>query len=817
MKKILAIFLMFVLIATSVSAVTITQKKEEFEADKFTEVDDENRLVNKYQPKPFPPKTKEQIEKMIVDPQPTVAAGSLPSQFSWKSYGGDWTTPAKDQGNCGSCWAFGALGAMEAAIDISSGFPTTNIDLSEQYILSCLGAAGDCGGGWMSTAIEYIMSTDTGSTGNGVNGCTIESCFPYQAKDYIPCDDKCSDWDYKTDPPAADNKLFEVLNYGVTSGNPNDPNYWDLLKSWVYDYGPLSVDIYASSGWNSFWSSHHSPNDVYEGTETYVTTHAQVLCGWVDDPDVYNGGYWILKNSWGTSWGYGGFNNVAYGCLQVGDRDVTWVDTPDWPYDEDEGGIPDVDMAVFSDFDYDPEYAHPDEEVEFTDISDGDVALRKWDFNGDGVIDSNKKHPTWTYSQPGEYEVTLEVWSEWGLHSNRTKIVEVKNNWPPVVEGLPNEFVGHGLSYHFDARYCYDPDGTITDYLWDFDDGTTSDEKYLDHSFPEGDVIYEVTLTLTDNDGGISSETCQLKIDQTVPPVTTINHGIGAFNSDWYSETQRISFSATDWTEVIDTFYRIDGGSWKRYVPAEHEYIPVGDEGEHTVEAYSVDYYGNEEDPVSETFGIDKTSPTGDLSLSGDFEAGQYIGSVTVTINGEDGLSGMDKIMYKLRGKTSWIDYSGPFELTESCSLEYVIVDNAGNLYEETVQIPVEGPPSVPSITGPTSGEAGQELKYTFKAIDVSPSSEDNIFFYIDWGDGDVEDWIGPYDSSEKVVLTHIFNEEKVFKIKAKAKDQLGAESDWGELTVSTPKSKNIDFPFLQKLLGNFPILKYLLQLLIAD
>ena len=52
-------------------------------------------------------------------------------------------------------------------------------------------------------------------------------------------------------------------------------------------------------------------------------------------------------------------------------------------------------------------------------------------------------------------------------------------------------------------------------------------------------------------------------------------------------DTQLIYFSATDWTSVLDTYYRIDNGTWKKYVPEEQEYIPVGSEGEHIVEAYS--------------------------------------------------------------------------------------------------------------------------------------------------------------------------------------------------------------------------------------
>jgi len=756
------------------------------------------------------PKTKITNE----DPEPTGSFGSLPSQFSWKSYGGNWMTPVKDQDDCGSCWDFSAIGTMEAAINLASGYPDTDLDLSEQYVLSCLPYGGGCNGGWTDDAFEAIISTDT-SIGNGINGVPLESCMPYQAKDYIPCSDKCADWDTYHVPPEEDDILWQLESWGANHNFENDnPSDRDTVKSWLIDKGPLSVSMYATNSFKSYWESHHSPDDWYFEEDHGYTNHAVVLVGWVDDPDVDNGGYWILKNSWGTSWGYGGYFNAAYGGQDIAEI-VRWCKTPDWPEQEQGPGPVDVDMAVFSDFDLQPEYPHPGEEIEFTDMSDGDVALRKWDFNGDGTIDSNDDRPTWTYNEEGEYEVYLEVWSEWGLHSNRTKIVEVKNNWPPVIEGLPMEFVGHGLNYHFDARYCYDPDGTITDYLWDFDDGTTSDEKYLDHTFPEGDVIYEVALTLTDNDGGTSSDTCQLKIDQTVPPVTIIQHGIESDGSDWYRTTQRISFSATDWTEVIDTFYRIDGGSWIRYVPSEQRYIPVGDEGEHTVEAYSVDYYGNEEDPVSETFWIDKTEPTVDASFSGDEEDGWYINKVEVTISGEDELSGIDKFFY--RYKTSdWIEYNGPFTIDDRQGvfiLHVMAVDNAGNQVtgDKEVRIKNIDGPTIPTIQGPTSGEKGEELTYNTQSFD--PGNE--VSYYVDWGDGDEQGWLGPYSSGEKIKISHTYNSEDIFVIKVKAKNQHDVESDWGTLSVSTPKSKNIDrSSFLFKLLEDNPLILYLLKYL---
>jgi len=614
------------------------------------------------------------------DPMPTGSFDNLPSQFSWKEYGGDWMTPVKDQGNCGSCWDFSALGTMEAAINLASGYPDTDIDLSEQYVLSCLPYGGSCNGGWTDDAFEAIINP---SVGNGINGVPLESCMPYQANDNIPCDDKCDNWDYYTTPPAADNVLWQLEDWGANHNfNNNDPNDRDIVKSWLLDKGPLSVSMYASSSFSSYWDSHHDPNDwFYEGNYG-STNHAVVLVGWVDDPDVTNGGYWIVKNSWGTSWGYGGYFNAAYGGQDIA-RIVRWCKTFDWPQSSSGPGPVDYNLAVFSNFNYISEYPHPGDEVEFSDISDGDVALREWDFDGDGIIDSTQKNPTHIYYEEGEYEVTLTVINAWGLNSDRTKIIKVLEFWPPKAVINYDTFILHDtlICDDFDARFSYDRDGgSITSYHWDFGDGATAEGSSPDHVFPEPDKIYNVTLTVTDNDGASESASCQVKIDDTIPPETEILHR-GYFElEEWYSDTQRIYFLSTDWTSVSDTFYRIDNGTWNKYEPEKLEFILVGSEGEHIIECYSVDYWQNQETIVSETFFIDKTEPTLDVTITGGEQINAwYTVPVTVELTGEDELSGLYKIMYSL-DYGAWQDYKNPITIGEGnhyiCAFA---VDNAGN------------------------------------------------------------------------------------------------------------------------------------------
>ena len=96
-------------------------------------------------------------------------------------------------------------------------------------------------------------------------------------------------------------------------------------------------------------------------------------------------------------------------------------------------------------------------------------------------------------------------------------------------------------------------------------------------------------------------------------------------------------------------------------------------------------------------------------------------------------------------------------------------------------------PPNAPTITGPNSGKAGISYDFTFKAVDPDG---DYFYYYIDWGDGDVVDWFGPYESGDEIELNHTWMEEDTYTISARAKDSWGAIGEWGTLEVEMPESQ---------------------------
>ena len=123
--------------------------------------------------------------------------------------------------------------------------------------------------------------------------------------------------------------------------------------------------------------------------------------------------------------------------------------------------------------------------------------------------------------------------------------------------------------------------------------------------------------------------------------------------------------------------------------------------------------------------------------------------------------------------------------------------------------------PTTPSLSGPSSGIAGQPYEYTATTIyDVNPP----LYYRFDWGDGTFTDWLGRYDSGEPCVASHTWKEKETYDIKVKARDVDGWESEWSDpLSVTMPKNKHYINTLFLNLLENhpnlFPILRQLFGL----
>jgi Peptidase family M28 len=114
----------------------------------------------------------------------------------------------------------------------------------------------------------------------------------------------------------------------------------------------------------------------------------------------------------------------------------------------------------------------------------------------------------------------------------------------------------------------------------------------------------------------------------------------------------------------------------------------------------------------------------------------------------------------------------------------------------------LRNPPAKPVLSGPSSGVIDQP--YTLSVVTTEPDKED-VYYFIEWGDEQADEWLGPYQSGVITEITHQWNNKGTYTIRAKAKDVSSLESDWAYLTVTMPHSYNKPMQYIELFLHRFP------------
>ncbi len=232
-------------------------------------------------------------------------ASALPDYFDWRDNNGDWMTAVKDQGDCGSCWAYAAVGTTEAQYNIAKNNAHYDLDLSEENLVSNCSSAGDCNGGHHDQALGYIRDS----------GIVNESCFPYidsSCPISCGCTYGCSDAICSDNQCTNPDDLYYIDDYTAVSSNKED------IKDWLVNVGPVAVDMNWSGG---YWDGEIRRCIIDSGID-----HSVVITGYNETED-----YWIVRNSYGPGWGDDGYFKVGFDeCLiqtQVYGVNLTEVST----------------------------------------------------------------------------------------------------------------------------------------------------------------------------------------------------------------------------------------------------------------------------------------------------------------------------------------------------------------------------------------------------------------------------------------------------------------------------------------------------------
>ena len=234
-------------------------------------------------------------EKLSLESVPATYISSAPSPklkaFNWRDTGN--VMPAKNQGECGSCWAFAAVGVFESTWSIRNG---QNLSFSDQSVLNCAvdkgKEVGSCNGGWYSGVFNYYKT----------KSFQLEKDAPYKFKKEI-----CK---------QGTQTKYKVAAWGYVVPNMGIPKVEDMKKA-LSTYGPIAATVKVTPAFQAYSSGIF--NEMAKVSGPKDINHAIIIVGWDDSKNAY-----LVKNSWGRVWGEDGYiwidyrsNNIGYGALWV--------------------------------------------------------------------------------------------------------------------------------------------------------------------------------------------------------------------------------------------------------------------------------------------------------------------------------------------------------------------------------------------------------------------------------------------------------------------------------------------------------------------
>ncbi|KAM9658330.1 dipeptidyl peptidase 1 isoform 1-T1 [Trichechus inunguis] len=247
-------------------------------------------------PRPKPAPVNNEIQQKILH---------LPASWDWRNvHGINFVSPVRNQASCGSCYSFASMGMLEARLRILTNNSQTPI-LSPQEVVSCSQYAQGCEGGF-----PYLIAGKYAQD----FGLVEEDCFPYTATD-SPC------------KVGKDCFRYYTSDYHYVGGFYGGCNE-ALMKLELVSHGPMAVSFEVYNDFLHYHKGiyyHTGLRDPFNPFE--LTNHAVLLVGYGTD-SASGLDYWIVKNSWGTTWGEDGYFRIRRGTDECGIESIALAATP---------------------------------------------------------------------------------------------------------------------------------------------------------------------------------------------------------------------------------------------------------------------------------------------------------------------------------------------------------------------------------------------------------------------------------------------------------------------------------------------------------
>ena len=447
----------------------------------------ENFLTRRF---PLFPKTAALLED--IGPLAPHLGKQLPAQFDWRDYNGhSYIGPIRDQGSCGSCYAFAACATAEGTYNWAKGNYDENCaDFSESFIIWCLGRLD-------AYALHFY-------------GCEGAD-YDYYELEALTAEGLCSeaDFPYTTSDPGSCTHWEDQATV-FTSWHRIDCSDIEAIKTAIMTYGVVDAAVWVGGAFSAYSGGiYEDANTSCSSTPCYYTptNHAIALVGWNDNGDPENNGYWILRNSWGTEWGEEGYMRIKYTSAFVA-CEACYL-------------VPQSPAATIS-----GAPSSPTTQTDATLTVGGEgVTLYKYKLDEGGYSSETPISTpiTITDLDDGAHSVSVlgrDNAGNWQSEGEPTIVSWVVDTVAPIADAGPDQTVDEGGTVSLNGANSSDNGSGIASYLWEQTEGTSvtlSDSTEAQPMFTSPDVgpggaSLTFRLTVSDNAGWESTDTCIINV-----------------------------------------------------------------------------------------------------------------------------------------------------------------------------------------------------------------------------------------------------------------------------------------------------------------